>query len=67
MLQWTTLAGGGERFAGSVHHTGGEREFAYDKDTDFGKLDKALIEAEKHGWTVVDMKKDWKVIYPFQK
>ena len=67
MLQYTTLAGGGKRFAGIVHHTDGKREFAYDKDTEFGKLDKALTEAEKHGWTVVDMKKDWKVIYPFQK
>ena len=66
MLQYTTLAGGGKRFAGIVHHTDGKREFAYDKDTEFGKLDKALTEAEKHGWTVVDMKKEWKVIYPFE-
>lgn len=64
MLQWTTLGGGGKRFAGIVHHTDGEREFAYDKDSHMGRLDKALIEAGKNGWTVVDMKKEWKVIYP---
>ncbi len=64
MLQWTTLAGEGKRFAGIVHHTDREREFAYDKDSHMGRLDKALIEAVKHGWTVVDMKKEWNVIYP---
>ena len=64
MLQYTTLAGEGKRFAGIVHHTDGEREFAYDRDSHMGRLDKALIEAAKNGWTVVDMKKEWKVIYP---
>ena len=64
MLQWTTLAREGKRFAGIVHHTDGEREFAYDKDSHMGRLDKALIEAGKNGWTVVDMKKEWNVIYP---
>jgi len=64
MLQWTTLGGGGKRFAGIVHHTDREREFAYDKDSHMGRLDKALVEAGKNGWTVVDMKKEWKVIYP---
>jgi phosphoserine phosphatase len=64
MLQWTTLAGEGKRFAGIVHHTDGEREFAYDRDSHMGRLDKALAEAESNGWTVVDMKKEWKVIYP---
>ena len=64
MLQWTTLAGEGKRFAGIVHHTDSDREFAYDRDSHMGRLDKALIEAAKHGWTVVDMKKEWKVIYP---
>ncbi len=64
MLQWTTLAGEGKRFAGIVHHTDGDREYAYDSDSHVGRLDKALIEAESNGWTVVDMKKEWKVIYP---
>jgi len=64
MLQWTTLACEGKRFAGIVHHTDGDREFAYDSDSHIGRLDKALIEAAKNGWTVVDMKKEWKVIYP---
>ncbi len=64
MLQWTTLGGEGRRFAGIVHHTDKEREFAYDKNSHMGRLDKALAEAAKNGWTVVDMKKEWKVIYP---
>lgn len=64
MLQWTTLAGEGKRFAGIVHHTDQEREFAYDRDSHMGRLDKALIEAKTNDWTVVDMKKEWKVIYP---
>jgi len=64
MLQYTTLGGGGRRFAGIVKHTDNVREFAYGKKTHVGRLDKALTEAAKHGWTVVDMKKDWKVVYP---
>lgn len=64
MLQWTTLHENTKHFAGIVHHTDSEREFAYDKDSHIGQLDKALTEAEDNGWTVVDMKKDWKVIYP---
>lgn len=65
MLEWTT-AGEGKRFAGIVHHTDEEREYAYDRDTHFGRLDKALDAAQKNGWTIVDMKDEWKVIYPFQ-
>jgi hypothetical protein len=49
-----------------VHHTDDEREWAYDKDSHIGKLDKGLIQAKKNGWTVIDMKKDWKIIYPFE-
>jgi len=64
MLQWTTLAGKGKRFGGIVHHTDAKREFAYDRDSHVGRLDKALIEAKANGWTVVDMKNEWKVIYP---
>ena len=63
MLQWTT-AGSGARFALIVHHTDAEREWAYDRKSSFGHLDKALDEAQAKGWTVVDMKRDWKVIYP---
>ena len=66
MLQWTA-AGEGKRFMLLVHHTDAEREYAYDRNSHVGKLDKALDEADKHGWTLVDMKKDWKVIYPFEK
>ena len=63
MLQWTA-AGPGRRLALIVHHTDAEREWAYDKDTHVGRLDKALVEASKGGWTVVDMKRDWKTIFP---
>jgi len=63
MLQWTT-AGKGARFALFVHHTDAEREWAYDRNSSIGRLDTGLDEAQANGWTVVDMKKDWKVIYP---
>ena len=66
MLQWTA-AGKGRRLMVIVHHTDDEREWAYDKDSHVGRLDKALKEADQHDWTVVDMKKDWKLIYPFQQ
>ena len=62
MLQWTT-AGEGRRFALLVHHTDAEREWAYDRDSHVGKLDKALDVAGERGWTVVDMAKDWKTVY----
>ncbi len=65
MLQWTA-AGKGARYMLIVHHTDAEREWAYDRKSKIGHLDKALDEAHKRGWTVVDMKQDWKVIYPFQ-
>jgi haloacid dehalogenase-like hydrolase len=63
MLQWTT-AGAGRRFGLLVHHDDAEREYAYDRDSAFGKLDKGLDEGPKLGWTIVSMKDDWKVIYP---
>jgi phosphoglycolate phosphatase-like HAD superfamily hydrolase len=66
MLQWTA-AGSGARFMGIVHHTDAEREWAYDRKSHVGKLDKALDEAANRGWTVVSMKSDWKVIYTFEK
>lgn len=64
MLQWTA-AGEGKPFMLLVHHTDAQREYAYDRNSHIGKLDKALDVAERSGWTVVDMKQDWKVIYPF--
>jgi haloacid dehalogenase-like hydrolase len=63
MLQWTA-AGSGPRFMGLVHHTDAEREWAYDRTSHVGKLDKALDEALAKGWTVVSMKDDWKTIFP---
>jgi len=65
MLQWTA-AGDGARFMLYVHHTDAEREWAYDRDSHIGRLDKGLDEANEKGWTVIDMKYDWKVIYPFE-
>jgi phosphoserine phosphatase len=65
MLQWTA-AGVGPRFMFLVHHTDAEREWAYDRQSPVGRLDKALDEAQRCGWTVVDMKKDWKQVFPFK-
>ena len=62
MFQWTT-AGQGPRFALYIHHTDAEREWAYDRESSIGRLDKGLDEARSKRWTVVDMKQDWKVIY----
>jgi phosphoglycolate phosphatase-like HAD superfamily hydrolase len=66
MLQWTA-AGDGARLMGIVHHTDAEREYAYDRQSKIGKLDKALDEGAAKGWTIVDMKRDWKVVFPFEK
>ena len=66
MLQWTA-AGSGLRFMGLVHHTDAEREWAYDRTSHIGKLDKALDDAHANGWTVVDMKRDWKQVFPFDE
>jgi hypothetical protein len=63
MLQWTT-AGKGPRLALFVHHTDAEREWAYDRKSSIGHFDKGLDEALAKGWTVADMKRDWKLIYP---
>ncbi len=65
MLQWTT-AGDGARFTLLVHHTDAEREWAYDRKSSIGRLDKALDEAKAKGWSVVSMKDDWKRIFPFE-
>ena len=63
MLEWTA-AGDGARFMGIVRHTDAEREWAYDRTSSVGRLDEALDEATRKGWTVVDMKNDWLTIYP---
>jgi phosphoglycolate phosphatase-like HAD superfamily hydrolase len=63
MLQWTT-SGDGLRFGLIVHHTDGEREYKYDRDSSVGRLDKALDAAKTSGWTVVSMKDDWREIFP---
>jgi phosphoglycolate phosphatase-like HAD superfamily hydrolase len=66
MLQWTTSAAG-PRFGLIVRHTDAAREWAYDRDSHIGRLAAALDEAPKRGWTVVDMAREWNVIYPFQR
>jgi hypothetical protein len=65
MLQWTT-DGSGERFGLIVHHTDAAREWAYDRTSSIGKLDKAWDEAKMKNWTVVDMKRDWKNMFAFE-
>ena len=65
MLEWTT-AGNGARFALIVHHDDAEREWAYDRKSNIGRLDKAWDEAVAKGWTVVSMKDDWKTIFPIE-
>lgn len=65
MLQWTA-SNSYKSFMLYVHHTDAEREWAYDRDSHIGRFDKGLDQAKKDGWTLVDMKNDWKVIYPFE-
>jgi hypothetical protein len=65
MLQYT-MAGDGRRFALLVRHDDAEREFAYDRQSHIGRLDKAWDEAKAKGWTVVSMKSDWKKIFSFE-
>jgi phosphoglycolate phosphatase-like HAD superfamily hydrolase len=62
MLQWTA-GGAGPRFVALVHHTDSEREYAYDRHSQVGKLDKALDEAQRQGWLIIDMKHDWRSIF----
>ena len=65
MLEWTT-AGSGARFMGLVHHTDAEREWAYDRKSYVGRLDKAWDEAVRRGWTVTNMKTEWKRVFAFE-
>ena len=67
MLQWTTVGASGVRLGMIVHHTDAEREYAYDRKSHVGRLDVALDLAPMNHWTVIDMKTDWKVIFPFDK
>lgn len=64
MLQWTA-AGSGPRFCLYVHHTDAEREWAYDRQSSIGRLDKGLDEARARGWTVVSIKDDWERVFAF--
>ncbi|MBL0371876.1 haloacid dehalogenase-like hydrolase [Rhizobium sp. KVB221] len=66
MLRWVT-ARGGPSLGIIVHHTDSAREYAYDRDTKVGRLDKAMTEAPERGWVLVDMKNDWKKVYDFEK
>ncbi len=66
MLEWTT-SGSGPRLGLIVHHTDAEREWAYDRSSHIGTLIRGLDEASTRGWILADMKRDWKVIYPWQK
>jgi len=66
MLEWT-MGGSGSRFVFIVHHDDAEREWAYDRKSDVGRLDKAWDEAIAKGWTVVSMKDDWNTIFPSTK
>jgi hypothetical protein len=65
MLQWTA-AGPGPRFCLYVHHTDAEREWAYDRQSSIGRLDKGIDEAQARGWTLVDLKRDWKRVFSFE-
>lgn len=63
MLQWTCM-NRDNSFCMYIHHTDEKREWAYDRDSHIGKLDKGLDEAKSKGWTITDMKQDWKQVYP---
>jgi hypothetical protein len=63
MLEWVT-GGPGQRFGLLVHHDDAQREWAYDRNSHVGQLDRGLDQAARRGWTVVSMKDDWKAIYP---
>jgi hypothetical protein len=65
MLEWTTSASG-LRLGMIVHHTDAKREWAYDRDSSIGRLNRGLDEAQKRGWIIADMEKDFKVVFPFE-
>jgi hypothetical protein len=65
MLQYAAV-GEGRRLAVIVHHDDTEREYAYDRESRIGRLDKALDEAKARKWVVVSMKDDWKQVFPWE-
>jgi hypothetical protein len=65
MIEWTT-AGEGPRFGLIVHHDDAHREWAYDRESHIGRLDRGLSEGPKRGWTIVSMRDDWRTVYPAQ-
>ncbi len=65
MLQWTD-SNSYQSFQLYLHHTDAEREWAYDRNSSIGRLDKGLDEAIEKGWTIIDMKNDWKIVYQLQ-
>ncbi len=65
MLEWTT-SGPGKRLSVIIHHIEPEREWAYDRKSPVGRLDRAIDEAPKRGWVLMDMKEDWNAIYPLK-
>lgn len=65
MMQWTA-SNKYKSFMLYLHHTDADREWAYDRESHIGRLDKGLDEAKEKSWTVIDMKKDWKLIYPYE-
>jgi hypothetical protein len=65
MIEYT-MAGGGRRMGLFIHHTDADREFAYDRKSHVGTLDNALDQTDANGWIIVDMKKDWKTVFPEQ-
>lgn len=66
MLEWTTMVSDGKRLGMLVHHDDAKREYAYDRKSHFGKLDRGLTEAPERGWTLISMKDDWKRVFKFQ-
>jgi phosphoglycolate phosphatase-like HAD superfamily hydrolase len=67
MLQWTTSAPVYPRLGMLIHHTDADREWAYDRNSHIGRLDRGLDDAEKYGWVVVDMKEAWSLVYTFEQ
>ncbi len=65
MLEWTT-SGDGPRLGMLLHHTDAQREWAYDRHSAEGRLDRGLDDAPRHGWLIIDMARDWNVTYPFE-
>jgi hypothetical protein len=66
MMQYTST-GSGPRFGLYVHHTDSVREYFYDREPGLARLNKGLDDAKKYNWLIVDMKNDWKKIYPFDR